>query len=97
MIEKQRKHERRREVEAIKKLERANPGRGVPLRGLWACRMAAGLSQRGLAARVGTSQGTIHSLESLSRGAYPKTVSRLCEALEVEPADLLCAKATGQE
>lgn len=97
MIEKQHKHARRREVDAIKKLEHADLGRGVPLRGLWACRMAAGLTQRGLAEAVGTNQGTIHSLERLDRGAYQTTVRRLCEALEVEPADLLCDGAAEDE
>lgn len=97
MIEKHRKHERRREIEAIKKLKRADLGRGVPLRGLWACRRAAAFTQRGLAEAVGTNQGTIHALECLDRGAYPKTVRKLCAALEVEPADLLCGGAAEDE
>ena len=28
----------------------------------------------------------------MSRGAYPKTLRRLCAALKVEPVDLLCAE-----
>jgi DNA-binding Xre family transcriptional regulator len=43
---------------------------------------------------VGASQGTITSLEHMSRGAYPKTLRRLCAALKVEPVDLLCAEPT---
>ena len=54
----------------------------------------AGLTQRELAMLVGTSQGTITSLEHMSRGAYPTTLRRLCAALKVEPVDLLCAEAT---
>jgi len=85
--------ERSREISAIKKLGRNRPGRGVGLPGLWACRTAAGLTQRELAMLVGSSQGTITSLELMSRGAYPKTLRRLCAALKVEPVDLLCAEA----
>jgi DNA-binding XRE family transcriptional regulator len=93
MIEEERTHDQRRQVEAVKKLGRIANGRGLHLPGLWACRMAAGLTQRELAERVGTNQGTIHDLERMSRGAYPKTMRRLCVALEVEAADLLCAEA----
>jgi DNA-binding Xre family transcriptional regulator len=86
--------ERSREISAIKKQVRNRRGRGVPLPGLWACRTAAGLTQRELAMLVGSSQGTITSLELMSRGAYPKTLRRLCSALKVEPIDLLRAEAT---
>lgn len=92
MIEETRKY-KRRQVEAIKKLGRDTNGRGLRLPGLWACRMAAGLTQRQLAERLGAGQRTIHELERLNRGAYPKTVGRLCAALDVEPADLLSAEA----
>ena len=68
-------------------------GRGVYLSGLWACRMTAGLSQRELAEAIGTNQGTIQALETVSRGAYPKTVKRLCQTLRVEPVDLICSNA----
>src|SRR5215211_1741408 len=85
--------ERSREISAIKKEGRNRRGRGVPLPGLWACRTAAGLTQRELAMLVGSSQGTITSLELMSRGAYPKTLRHLCSALKVEPVDLLCAEA----
>ena len=85
--------QRSREISAIKKQGRNRRGRGVPLPGLWACRTAAGLSQRELAMLVGSSQGTITALELTSRGCYPKTLRRLCSALKVEPVDLLCAEA----
>lgn len=94
MIEDERRTERHKQVEAIKSLGRSSSGRGLLLNGLWACRMAAGLTQRDLAEKVGTSQGTIHELERLVRGAYPKTVRRLCVTLDVEPVDLLCAGST---
>jgi DNA-binding Xre family transcriptional regulator len=93
MSDKRRGSERSREISAIKKQGRNRHGRGVPLPGLWACRTATGLTQRELAMLVGTSQGTITSLEDMSRGAYPKTLRRLCAALKVEPVDLLCAEA----
>ena len=86
--------ERSREISAIKKQGRDRRGRGVPLPGLWAARTAAGLTQRELAMLVGSSQGTITSLELMSRGAYPKTLRRLCSALKVEPIDLLREEAT---
>ena len=92
VIEEQRKAERHHRVEAIKKLGRDANGRGLRLPGLWACRMAAGLTQRQLAMLVGTSQGTITSLETQERGAYPRTVKRLCVALDVAPSDLLSAE-----
>lgn len=91
MTQEARTMRRQRQAEAIKRLAHgAQKGRGVHLRGLWACRMAAGLTQRQLAATIGANQNTIHELENQSRGAYPGTIRRLCEALEVEPADLIC-------
>jgi transcriptional regulator with XRE-family HTH domain len=94
MIEEKQRHERRRQVEAVKRHVRDANSRGLHLPGLWACRMAAGLSQRDLATAIGSNQATIHELERSLRGAYPKTVRSLCAALLVEPADLLCAEAT---
>jgi DNA-binding Xre family transcriptional regulator len=97
MIEAKLKHDQRRQVDAVKRLGRDYKSRGVHLPGLWACRIAAGLTQRDLALAIGSNQATIHELERLLRGAYPKTVRRLCEALNVQPADLLCAEATEQD
>jgi transcriptional regulator with XRE-family HTH domain len=53
------------------------------------CRLAAGLSQRQLAEAMGSSQATVGQLERGNRGAYLKTILRLCEVLGVAPEDLL--------
>jgi len=98
MPEEDRSAERRRQIEAIKKWAHVGPdGRGVYLPGLWAARMAAGLTQRELAVAIGSNQATIHELERLLRAAYPKTVRKLCAALGVEPVDLLCAEGAEEE
>jgi DNA-binding Xre family transcriptional regulator len=84
------KTERSRRVAAIKETaESANNGRSYLLKGLWACRLAAGLTQRELADAMGGSQATVGLLERGCRGAYPKTILRLCEVLGVAPEDLL--------
>jgi hypothetical protein len=70
------KTERSRQVAAIKETAKStNGGRSYMLKGLWACRLAAGLNQR--------------QLERGDRGAYPRTIVRLCECLGVAPEDLL--------
>jgi DNA-binding Xre family transcriptional regulator len=70
---------------------RSHPNRrGVLLPGLWAARVSSALSQRDLAEMISTNQGTVQQLETQQRGAYPKTVRRLCQVLKVEPADLMC-------
>ena len=97
MIKEKLKHDQRRQVDAVKRLGRNTNSRGLHLPGLWACRMAAGLTQRDLALAIGSNQATIHELERSLRSAYPKTVRKLCEALNVEPADLLCAEASEQD
>jgi DNA-binding Xre family transcriptional regulator len=90
--------ERHRQVRAIKKEARSlNGGRSYLLQGLWACRQAAGLTQRQLAGMMGSSQTTIRKLERQSRGAYPRTIQRLCKALGVTPEDLLCGGSDKQE
>src|SRR5215208_7463325 len=94
MIEQELKHDQRRQVDAVKRLGRDTNSRGLLIPGLWACRIAVGLSQRDLAMAIGSNQATIHELERSLRGAYPKTVRSLCAALLVEPADLLCAEST---
>jgi DNA-binding Xre family transcriptional regulator len=85
--------ERRREVNRIKGDWAIRNGRkGINLGGLKARRLEAGLSQRELARMVGTNQTTIHQLEEKygGRKAYPKTIRKLCQALGVRPADLIC-------
>jgi DNA-binding Xre family transcriptional regulator len=89
------KTERSRRVAIIKETaESANNGRSYLLRGLWACRLAAGLDQRQLAEVMGSSQRTVGQLERGDRGAYPKTIARLCEVLGVAPEDLLSGDDT---
>jgi DNA-binding Xre family transcriptional regulator len=84
------KTERSRRVAAIKETAKStNGGRSYLLKGLWACRLAAGLDQRQLAEAMGSSQRTVGQLERGDRGAYPKTIMRLCAALGVAPEDLL--------
>jgi len=90
--------ERHRQVAAIKNEARSlNGGRSYLLQGLWACRQAAGLTQRQLAQMMGSSQTTVRKLERKSRGAYPKTIQRLCKVLGVAPEDLLCGSSTERE
>ncbi len=87
--------ERRRRVAMIKQGARStNGGRSYLLPGLWACRLAAGLTQRQLAEAIGGTQTTVRKLERQARGAYPKTIRRLCEALGVAPEDLICGGGT---
>jgi transcriptional regulator with XRE-family HTH domain len=52
--------------------------------------LAAGISQRELAEKIGGTQASVRQLERQRRGAYVSTLRKLCEALEVGPDDLLC-------
>ena len=80
MIDEQHNTERRQQVGLVKKLAKSPENhRGAFLPGLWAARTAAALSQRDLAERIGTNQGTIHDLERLGRGA--STIERLMPRL----------------
>jgi transcriptional regulator with XRE-family HTH domain len=63
--------------------------RSIPLPGLAAHRRLRGLTQRQLGELAGVAHTTVQRLESLSRGAYPRTIQRLAIALRVEPKDLL--------
>lgn len=89
MLDKEIPSERWRQVEEIKRLGQKLGGQGVYLKGLWACRWAASLSQRELAELIGTRQSTVQALEGCSRGAHPKTVRKLAHALDVDPVDLI--------
>jgi DNA-binding Xre family transcriptional regulator len=90
--------ERQRQVAAIKKGARSlNGGRSYLLQGLWACRQAAGLTQRQLAEMMDSSQTTVRKLERQMRGAYPKKIQRLCQVLRVTPDDLLCGGSNERE
>ena len=98
MTEEGHKTERRREVQMIKKIIGPDQGgRGAYLPGLWACRLAAGLTQRELAERAGTGSVTIRQLEHRDRRAHATTLRRLSEALEVSLADLLTAEVGEEE
>jgi HTH-type transcriptional regulator, competence development regulator len=63
--------------------------RSTPLPGLAKHRRKRGLTQRQLGELAGVAHTTVQRLESLSRGAYPKTLRKLALALGVEPADLV--------
>ncbi len=64
------------------------PAKGVPLPGLRELRRRRGLSQREVAEMAGVMQDTISQLETERRGAYPRTIKRLCSALQAAPEDL---------
>lgn len=85
--------ERRREVNRIKRdWALRYSSSAINLGGLKARRLEAGLSQEELARMIGTNLTTIRRLEKKYGGryAYPKTVRKLCQALGVRPADLIC-------
>jgi DNA-binding Xre family transcriptional regulator len=82
---------RRREVNRLKRDRALRWGRkAIQLGGLKARRLEAGLSEEELARMIGTNLTTIRRLEKLYRSAYPKTIRKLCQALGVRPADLIC-------
>ena len=68
---------------------RTYDNRGIPLPGLKSARQRLGLTQRQLASQAGMGQGTVYKLETLRRGAYPKTLQKLAATLGVPPADLV--------
>ncbi len=53
------------------------------------CRHRVAINQGQLAQAMGSTQRTVGQLERGDRGAYPKTIVRLCAALGVAPEDLL--------
>jgi transcriptional regulator with XRE-family HTH domain len=63
--------------------------RSTPLPALAVHRRRRGLTQRQRGELAGVAHTTVQRLESLSRGAYPRTIQRLAIALRVEPEDLL--------
>jgi DNA-binding XRE family transcriptional regulator len=92
------KAERHRQVLEIKQGAKSiNHGRSYLLPGLWAWRLAAGYTQRQLAERIGSNQTTVRELECERRRAYPKTIRKLCAALDVTPEALLCGGEAEQE
>jgi transcriptional regulator with XRE-family HTH domain len=63
--------------------------RSTPLPGLAAHRRRLGLTQRQLGELAGVAHTTVQKLETLKRGAYPKTLRKVATALGVAPEDLL--------
>jgi transcriptional regulator with XRE-family HTH domain len=68
--------------------------RSTPLPGLAAHRRRRGLTQRQLGELAGVAHTTIQKLETLQRGAYPKTLRKVATALGVAPEDLLHGEST---
>ena len=63
--------------------------RSVLLPGLRQARQRSGLTQRELGELAGVGKGTVSELEVGRRGAYPRTIRRLAEALGTKVADLM--------
>jgi transcriptional regulator with XRE-family HTH domain len=63
--------------------------RSTPLPGLAAHRRRRGLTQRELGELAGVAHTTVQQLETLQRGAYPKTLRKLASALGLAPEGLL--------
>ena len=85
--------ERRSQMKEIGRTEKPNStSRGTYLSGLYRARLMTGLSQRDLAQMVGVSQSTVQQLEAQKRGAYPKTLKKLCRAFNVNPIDLMAPR-----
>ena len=68
--------------------------RSTPLPGLAEHRRRRGLTQRQLGELAGVAHTTVQRLESLKRGAYPRTLRKLATALGVAPAALVHGKST---
>lgn len=62
--------------------------RSVLLPGLRQARQRSGRTQRELGELAGVGKGTVSELEAGRRGAYPRTIRRLAEALGTKIADL---------
>jgi transcriptional regulator with XRE-family HTH domain len=68
--------------------------RSTPLLGLAMHRRQRGLTQRQLGELAGVAHTTVQQLESLRRGAYPRTLRKLATALGVAPEELLHGEGT---
>jgi transcriptional regulator with XRE-family HTH domain len=68
--------------------------RSTPLLGLAAHRRRRGLTQRQLGELAGVAHTTVQQLETLQRGAYPKTLRKVATALGIAPEDLLHGEST---
>ncbi len=74
--------------------QKRSPNRSIPLPHLRVLRQSRGLSQKELGELARVSSGTVYRLENRLRGAYPGTVRKLADALEVTPEDLVSRKST---
>jgi transcriptional regulator with XRE-family HTH domain len=72
-----------------KMMDPGHDGRSIALLGLRTARQKAGLTQSELAELAGVGRGTVHRLETLERGGYPRTLRKLATALGVTPAQLV--------
>ncbi len=68
--------------------------RSTPLHALATHRQRRGLTQRQLGELAGVAHTTVQRLESLSRGAYPRTMQKLATALGIAPEELLQGEST---
>jgi transcriptional regulator with XRE-family HTH domain len=68
--------------------------RSTPLPGLGAHRRRRGLTQRQLGELACVAHTTVQQLESLKRGAYPRTLRKLATALGVVPEELVHGEST---
>jgi len=68
--------------------------RSTLLPGLAAHRRRRGLTQRQLGELAGVAHTTVQKLETLQRGAYPKTLRKVATALGVAPEELLQGEST---
>jgi transcriptional regulator with XRE-family HTH domain len=68
--------------------------RSIPLPGLAAHRRRRGLTQRQLGELASVAHTTVQRLESLKRGAYPRTMQKLATTLGIAPEELLHGEST---
>jgi len=68
--------------------------RSIPLPALAEHRRRRGLTQRQLGELAGVAHTTVQRLESLKRGAYPRTMQKLATALGIAPEELLRGEST---
>jgi transcriptional regulator with XRE-family HTH domain len=68
--------------------------RSTPLPGLAKHRRRGGFTQRQLGELAGVAHTTVQQLESLRRGAYPRTMQKLATALGIAPEELLHREST---
>jgi transcriptional regulator with XRE-family HTH domain len=70
--------------------------RSILLPALAEHRRCRGLTQRQLGELAGVAHTTVQRLESLKRGAYPRTMQKLAIAIGVAPEELLRGESSQQ-